>query len=112
MIYPENDNRIFERFTARFPVKFRHSRRDYGTEVFLRDASARGMRITTRQQMFLYDTVSLIVELPDGKDPMTLNGRVVWVKKRSDAVWDVGIEFHKVRLLPMHRIYRFVNALS
>src|SRR3989338_1894339 len=103
------DKRVFERFTARFPVKFKHSRNDFGTEVFLRDASAEGVKVSTKEKMFLNDSVSLLVKLPDGHDPLTLNGQVVWTKSKSDDLWEVGLKFHKVNLMEMQRIFKLVN---
>jgi Tfp pilus assembly protein PilZ len=105
----KDEDRLFERFTARFPVKFRHSRGDFGTDVFLRDASALGVRFTTRQRMFLNDSVSLVVELPDGFDPLTLNGRVVWIKRKTPELWEAGVEFHKPDLMKMRRVFKLVN---
>ena len=49
------ERRIFERFSARFPVKFKDAREDYGSDVFLRDASAQGIRIMTKERFFLDD---------------------------------------------------------
>jgi len=104
----DRDHRIFQRFSARFPVKFKHEREDYGTSVFLRDASAQGLRISTKKRMFLHDSVSLLVSLPDGKGPLPLNGRVVWTKTRAADLWDIGIEFHKINFLNLHRIFRLI----
>ena len=109
MVYQHTDSRVFERFSARFPVKFKHSREDYGSQVFLRDASARGARFSTSQKMFLHDSISLEVKLPDGNAPMVLNGRVVWTKTKETNQWDVGMEFHKVNLMSMQRLYRLVE---
>lgn len=106
-----DDRRLFDRFSARFPAKFKHLRNDYGTDVFLRDASAQGLKITSRQRLFLNDSVSLIVQLPDGTEPMTLNGRVTWTKSRGPQMWDVGLEFHKVNLMEMQRVFRLVNTV-
>lgn len=102
----KTDQRIFQRFDARFPVKFKHSRDDYGTDVFLRDASAQGIRVATKKRMFLHDTISLLVNLPDGKVPLTLNGRVVWTKTKGADLWDVGVEFHKVNFMNLHRLFK------
>src|SRR5271167_1187287 len=95
------ERRVFERFSACFPVKFKDAREDYGTEVFLRDASAQGMRILTKERFFLEDQLSLEVELPDGGDPMVLNGRVVWVRFLNLSLWDLGIQFTNVNFLKM-----------
>ena len=103
------DKRIFERFFARFPVKFKHSLNDFGTEVFLRDASAEGIRVATKEKMFLHDSVSLLVKLPDGQDPLVLNSQVVWVKSKSPDLWEIGLKFHKINLMEMQRMFKLVN---
>ncbi|MFP4473767.1 MAG: PilZ domain-containing protein [Candidatus Omnitrophota bacterium] len=104
----QKDYRLYERFRARFPVKFKHSREDFGTDVFLRDASAQGARFTTKRRMYLHDSISLEVDLPDGKPPLTLNGRIVWTKSSSPSLWDVGMEFHKINYMQTHRIFELI----
>ncbi len=101
------DKRLFDRFMARFPVKFRDSRQEFGTNVFLQDLSASGARITSQKSLFLNDTVNLLVQLPDGKDPFPLSGQVVWSKREDDKNWDAGIRFHKLSLMGLQRIFRF-----
>src|SRR5476651_898880 len=93
------ERRIFERFSARFPVKFKDAREDYGSGVFLQDASAQGMRILTKERFFLEDQLAVEVELPDGGEPMVLIGRVVWVRFLNLSLWDLGIEFAQVNFL-------------
>ena len=105
------DTRVFERFTARFPVKFKHANDDFGTDVFLRDASAEGARFTTKQRMFINDCVSLLVQLPDGFSPLALSGRIVWTKLLPPALWEVGLRFHNIKLMEMRRIYGMLNPL-
>lgn len=105
-----NERRVFERFSAQFPVKFKDAREDYGTEVFLRDASAQGVRISTKERFFLDDQLSLEVELPDGGDPMVLSGRVVWTKPSNLSLWDIGVEFTKVNFLKMQRLFKLTEA--
>ena len=104
-VHTAGERRIFERFSARFPVKFKDEREDYGEEVFLRDASAQGIRILTKERFFLDDQLSLEIELPDGGEPMIVSGRVVWVKFLNLSLWDMGIEFHQVDLLKMQRLF-------
>ena len=104
------ERRVFERFSARFPVKFKDERPDYGTEVFLRDASAQGMRIFTKEHFFLEDQISLEVELPDGGEPMVLSGRVVWVKLLNLSLWDIGIQFPQVNFIKMQRLFKLTES--
>ncbi len=108
MLRSFEDHRLFERFSARFPTKFRDSPSDFGTDVFLRDFSARGIKVTTRQHLFVNDSVSLLVKLPDSEDPLVLNARVVWIKTKAPNIWDVGLNFHKIRFMGLHRVYKYV----
>ncbi len=75
----------------------------------MRDASARGIKITSKEKMFLNDSVSLAVKLPDGSDPLILNGRVVWIRNKSPNLWEAGVEFHKINLMEIQRIFRFAD---
>ncbi len=106
------ERRVFERFSARFPVKFKDAREDYGAEVFLRDASAEGMRILTKERFFLDDQLTLEVELPDGGDPMVLSGRVVWTKLWDLSLWDLGIKFQEVNFLKMQRLFKLAESIA
>jgi len=106
------ERRIFERFSARFPIKFKDAREDYGTEVFLRDASAQGMRILSKERVFLDDQLSLEVELPDGGNPMILSGRVVWVKFLNLSLWDLGVQFTEVHFIKMQRLFKLAENIA
>jgi hypothetical protein len=103
--------RLFDRFPSRFPARFKDTRNDFGTDVYLRNASAGGVRITTKERLYLNDNVALEVDLPDGKSAMTLRGQVVWVKSKGDDIWDAGLKFHKITLMDMWRPYKF-NEIS
>jgi Tfp pilus assembly protein PilZ len=106
------ERRVFERFSARFPVKFKDTREDYGTDVFLRDASAEGVRILTKERFFLDNQLSLEVELPDGKEPLVLSGRVVWVKFLNLSLWDLGLQFPQVDFLKIQRLFKLSEESS
>ncbi len=101
------DNRIFDRFSARFPAKFKDTREEYGEKVALRNVSAQGLKLTSKDRLFLHDTVSLEVKLPDNNPPMVFNGEVVWVKAKDPDLWDAGIKFHRLDFIRMSRIYQF-----
>ncbi len=101
------DHRIFDRFVARFPVKFKDSRHDFGSQVFLRDFSAQGIKLVTKERFFMNDNISVLVKLPDGKSPLVLHGQVVWTKNRSPGAWEIGLKFYKIRLMCVQRLYQF-----
>ena len=106
------ERRIFERFSARFPVKFKDANDDFGTDVFLRDASADGVRILAKQRCYLDDQLNLEVELPDGGEPMVLSGHVVWAKLLNLSSWDIGIQLSQVNFLKMHRLYKLTESYT
>ena len=103
-----SDRRIFERFPARFPAKVKDARDDFGTNIYLRNASAQGARLMSKERMFLNDNVSLEVKLPDNEFPMTLRGQVVWAQNTDANLWDVGVRFHAISLMHISRLYKFV----
>ena len=106
------DKRVYQRFQARFPVKFKDARNDYGSDVFLRDASAEGAKILAKEPLYINDNVSLNILLPDGHEPMTINGRVRWKKTvEPEQLWDYGLQFHKVDLMKIQRLFRFSDEL-
>ena len=106
----DNERRIFDRFHARFPAKFKDTRGDFGTDVFLRDASAAGANILSKDRMFFNDRVDLEVELPDGRDPLVLSGRVMWSRPANASFWDVGLQFDEVNFMKMHRLFKLSLA--
>ena len=105
----QEDRRVYERFPSRFPAKFKDTRDHFGENVYLRDASAGGVRITTKERLYLNDNITLEVDLPDGRGTMTLKGEVVWVKAKENEMWNVGIKFHKVDFMDLWRPYKFIE---
>ena len=101
------DRRIYERIPARFPVKLKDSRNDYGTEFFMRDVSAGGIKLLSKEKFFLHDFLSVMIKLPDGQEPVVLNGEVVWSRITPAQTWDIGLQFHKIEYF---KLYRFLKV--
>lgn len=102
----KNENRrLYDRFSSRFPVKFKDTRSAFGSDVLLRNVSAEGAKITTRERLYINDSVNLEIELLDGKGPMKIRGEVIWVRERDANLWDVGLKFYKIVLMDLWRLY-------
>ena len=101
------EKRVFERFSARFPAKLKDAREEFGHMLNLRDASAIGVRLTSRDRLFINDTITVEVRVPDAKGPMVLKGQVVWCKSK-ESNFDVGLRLHRIDLMHMQRLYKFV----
>ena len=106
MLTTATEKRLFERFPARFPAKFHDTSVEYGLDVFLRNFSATGAHFLTRERAYLDDVVSVDVKVPDEFEPVAFNGRVRWSRQTEMQLWDVGVEFHKVNLMRLHRIMK------
>ncbi|MCA9407747.1 MAG: PilZ domain-containing protein [Candidatus Omnitrophica bacterium] len=100
-----DERRFFERFSSRYPARIKDSREEFGARFHLREASAEGVRIRSTEKVFNNDSLTLEVKLPDGHDPMILKGHVVWTKNQDSKVWDIGLKFHKIRLMHLSRLY-------
>ena len=99
------DCRVFDRFKASYPARFKDSSSDDNTDVYLEDVSAEGMRLSSTKRINLSDKISVVVDLPDGHDPIILDGEVVWTQDREPQRCDVGVKFDKVNLMKTQRIY-------
>lgn len=101
------DQRVFDRFKARFPAKFEDSQNEFGSEVFLRDMSAQGARLVSRQRLQIYDNVSLQIKLPDGHTQLNFNGQIVWTKNQTNDSWEMGLKFHQIKFMALQRLFQF-----
>ena len=107
MLIGIDDRRVFERFTARFPVKFKDERDEFGNGVFLRDVSAQGVKILTRKMLYLNDRIDMMIDIPDGHAPVNLKGRVVWTAGINPTMRQAGGEFDKVDFMDTQRIFKY-----
>ena len=104
---PQEDQRIFDRFCAEFPVRFQNSRREFGSEILLKDISAQGARLQTREYLRINDHVSVQVKLPDGHTQLSLNGEVVWTQRKTLDSWEIGVKFDRINLMSLQRLFKF-----
>ena len=106
------DNRLFERFVARFPAKIKDSRQDFGSKILLRDASAQGARFTFTDKVIVNDTLTIEVDLPKNSLPVALKGDVVWARMKEDRSWDVGMKFSKINFMRLSQLYEMTAPAS
>ena len=100
------ERRLFDRFSAKLPAKFKDTREEYGINVFLRDASALGVQICTRDHLFVNDRVVIEVKIPNCYFPLEVKGSVIWTRESSPAIWDAGIRFNRIDLVYASLLYK------
>ena len=108
------DRRIFERLRAQLSVRLQEPPDESGGQVQLKDISAQGARISLRQPLSQQDIVSFLVQLPDGFAPLILKGHVMWSQHEpgQNAGWEIGVKFHDINFMDMHRVIKFCNSLA
>ena len=103
-----DERRLFERFEARFPGRFKGSNDEFGSKVLLRDASAQGIKILSPQRLQINQNVAIELQLPDSENLMPLTGKIMWAKPYETQVWDYGLKFPRIDLVHMARLYNLV----
>ncbi len=109
MMERAGDRRIFGRLNADLPVRFGEMSQSEGNSGILQDLSAEGAKLVSRQDFTMNEPVSLVVNLPDGHDPVILKGSIIWIEEndKTDADQKAGIRFNEIQLMNMHRLMRF-----
>jgi len=99
------ERRMFDRFVARLPIKLSASEQNFTNDILLRDISAGGARLVTTQRPIPREDINFWVQIPDGRDPLHLKGKVVWAQETGLDIWDAGVSFEKIRLMDLHRVF-------
>lgn len=101
-----DDRRLFERYSVRFPLRCQNDESSFETRLFFNNFSASGLRFFSKDRFYLNDNLSLEVVLPNSAAPLVLNGEVVWCRPHAEGMWDVGLQFHRVDLMHVQRLFQ------
>ena len=104
------ERRMFERFNIEIPVKFRSldSNIEGSGKIINISAGGGGMIVTTK---YLLPSTPLEMQLliPDGKDPLIANAKVIWLKAIEPTLFLAGVQFDKVDFMGIARALRLHN---
>lgn len=76
----------------------------------MRDIGGGGLKfLATQRLMHLNDPLELSIEPPEAQ-PVSIKGKVVWVKAAGQGLWDVGISFDKAKLVSLSRACSSLNV--
>lgn len=93
------ERRFFPRLHQVFEVRYRASN-ELGSSwhaVTTLNLSASGMRVRHAETMEPDTLLRLQIQLPGGREPITVDGRVVWSQMQASGVVESGIAFLEVR---------------
>ncbi|MDP2939506.1 MAG: PilZ domain-containing protein [Candidatus Omnitrophota bacterium] len=98
------DRRLFERIEAKYPLRLTTKVEPFKADIYLRNFSASGVKVITKQKLSIDKEIDFWIEVPDGYKPIHFQGKVVWLRDEGKNVWDAGISFKNVNLMDCHRL--------
>ncbi len=104
------ERRMFERFNVDFPVKYLdlNTNRE-GTGKIINISAGGGGMIVTKERLSPSTLLEMQLCIPDDKDPLRANGKVIWSKIIKPDVYMAGVQFDKVDFMGVARALRMHN---
>lgn len=101
------DRRIFERFSARFPLRFIDLKRNKEGQAEVSNVSAKGLGIVAAEPFTADTPLEMWLDIPDKGEPVYCRGGVVWCKSgQPGQQCCAGIDLEKADLMGLSRLLR------
>lgn len=102
------DRRIFDRFSAKFPVKLINLWENSEQEGMADDVSAKGIGFSVREELKPKTPLEMWLNIPDRGEPLYTRGEVVWSTMVEPNNFKVGVNLEKADLMGLSRVLRVV----
>ncbi len=100
-----DDNRVFARMKARFPLRYLDPVSGKEGEAETVDISANGLGLVTRSNLGPNTSLEMWLRIPDQHAPLYARGAVVWSKPSGSPVQTrLGVKLEKAELMGLARI--------
>lgn len=107
MPIPEfEDQRIFARFSARFPLRFLNLDASSEGDAQAEDISAKGIGFVASEQLAPYTPLEMWLGIPDQGEPLYARGRVIWSKSLGSDKYRTGVSLERADLMGVSRVMR------
>ncbi len=104
------ERRIFERFNVEFPLKFLDLNANRkGTGKIINISGGGGGIIVTKEHLQPSTPLEMQFFIPDNKDPLCANGKVIWSKTIEPDAYMAGVQFDKVDFMGVARALKMRN---
>jgi hypothetical protein len=99
------DNRVFERINAHFPLRFLDPISGKEGKARTVDISANGLGFITKENLASATPLELWLHIPDQHEPFYTRGQVVWSKGLAgEERQRIGVRLEKAELMGLARI--------
>jgi hypothetical protein len=102
------DRRIFERFSAKLPLKYLSMGLGTEGEAETCDVSAKGVGLLAKKSLPLHTALELWLHIPDKGEPLYARGEVIWSRPAAEGGHRLGINLEKADLMGMSRVLRAI----
>jgi hypothetical protein len=112
-IMPEQrfeDRRIFDRFQANMSLRFINLKENKEGEACTENISAKGMGLTTNDQLLPRTPLEILLQIPDKGEPLYARGEVVWANKVLPNKYRIGVNLERADLMGLSRILRVIKS--
>ena len=101
-----DDRRIFRRIQAFFPLRIYDimERREASGHVI--NLSAKGVGLVVDQPLKPDTALDMWLGIPDGHEPLYLQGRVAWQEPQGYDQYRVGVKFNRINFMGVSRALR------
>ncbi|MFA5063703.1 MAG: PilZ domain-containing protein [Candidatus Omnitrophota bacterium] len=103
-----DDRRIFERFQARFPLRFIDPRASVEGSGETRDISAKGIGFMAKEELRLRTPLEIWLDVPDKGEPFYTRGEVAWSRMVNPSEYNIGVSLERADFMGMSRVLRAV----
>lgn len=100
------DRRIFERFSANFPVRFLDLNENKEGDGRLYNVSAKGLGLVTKENLKFRTVLEMWLVIPDNGEPLYTRGEVVWSLPSGLNEYRAGVNLDKADLMGLARVLR------
>ncbi|MDP2941673.1 MAG: PilZ domain-containing protein [Candidatus Omnitrophota bacterium] len=104
------DRRVFERFDAKFPLRFLVPASGEEFQAESTDISAKGVGILSRENLQPAADLELWLDLPDRGEPLYARGKVAWSQPAGNQLYRLGINLEKADFMGLGRALRVVKG--
>ncbi|MFH0738763.1 MAG: PilZ domain-containing protein [Candidatus Omnitrophota bacterium] len=99
------DNRVFERINARFPLRFLDPVSGREGEAQTVDISANGLGMVTHESLDPHTPLEMWMSIPDQHEPLYTRGEIVWSNSLADPRQKrLGVRLEKAELMGLARV--------
>ncbi len=104
------DRRVFERFDAKFPLRFLVTASGKELQAESADISAKGIGLLSRENLQPTADLELWLDLPDRGEPLYARGKVAWSQSAGNSLFRSGINLERADFMGLGRALRILKT--